>query len=165
MIRSFRTLAALVIATLMTVTPGLAETTKGEDASPYPDMRSEATEMGYALVQDDSGLAVLHNGDVVWSIESWMLSFDEPRDLTLDGMPNLLIHTARSRSFREITLLELGSDGVQVLWSVDGHVLDIRLFEAELIRRMSAGESLATPPPGGSVLPLDTLQHILPQRD
>ena len=113
-----------------------------EITNPYPDMTARMAELGYELAHDDDGLRLLRDGTEVWSEQAWMLSAEGPRDYTANGWPNLLVFTARGRSFRGTSLLELAEDGVTTIWSVDGHVNEMHPFETELGRAMAEGRSL-----------------------
>jgi len=128
-----------------------------DDLRPYPDQSARLAELGYSLVQEESSLAIVRNGDEIWAVQSWMLSLEGPSDFTRNDWPNLLVHTARGRSFRGTLLLELREDGVTEVWSVDGHASEMQAFEQELSRLMQAGNSLetlsGTPHPGGLQMP------------
>ena len=123
------------------------------NSQPAAEVPPTAEELGYSIVLEEnpSHLKVVRNAEEIWSLQSWMISVDPVGDLTGDGLPNLLVHEASSRSFRSIQLLELGPDGVQVLWQLSGHVTELNDAEAEIYRRLEAGESLAIPP--GSPIP------------
>lgn len=133
-------------------------------ANPYPDMTARMAELGYKMTHDDDGLRLFHDGTEVWSEDAWMLSIEGPRDYTANGWPNLLVFTARGRSFRGTSLLELAEDGVTIIWSVDGHVNEMHPFETELGRVMSEGGSLeqisGAPAPNGF-----GLESLLPAID
>lgn len=113
-----------------------------EAPDPYPDMRDRLEDLGITVAQDHDSVSISRNGAVIWSQQSWMLGVEGPRDYTRNDWPNLLVSTARGRSFRGIALLELTEAGVTVIWSVDGHVSEMQPFEAELGRVMADGGSL-----------------------
>lgn len=131
----------------------------------YPDMSSQMAALGYSLVIDDGSVAILREQSEVWSEQSWMLSVTGPRDFTLNGLPDLLVDTARGRSFRGIALLELGAEGVNEIWSIGGHVREIRQVETALYRLMEAGKSLAQAPAANGTNNLRVLEELLRRPD
>ena len=131
----------------------------------YPDMHSHMAALGYSLVIDDGSVAILREQSEVWSEQSWMLSVTGPRDFTLNGLPDLLVDTARGRSFRGIALLELGAEGVNEIWSIGGHVREIRQVETALYRLMEAGKSLAQAPAANGTNDLRVLEELLRRPD
>lgn len=106
--------------------------------------------LGYVIDHGtESGRAVriYRHGELVWSLERMMVSaHDEVRDLTRNGLPNLLVSYARSRSFRGYLLLEFTPEGVTELWGMEAHATEIGSLENDIFKRMSAGESLERPP-------------------
>lgn len=112
---------------------------------------STAADLGYAVEppsQGQSEIRILRHGQVVWSRPSFYGGVHgEPEDLTGDGIPNVLVNHPRGRSFRGYTLLELGPDGVRVLWSVEAHASQIDPITRDIFDRIREGRSLAEPPP------------------
>lgn len=136
-----------------------------EDDSAYPDMTERMAALGYGLLRDEGSLRILRHGVEVWGEQSWMLSVEGPRDFTGDNLPQLLVHAARGRSFRAVTLLQLGAAEVSALWSVEGHVTEMRAVDEELARQMAQGEPLVLPSvaarPGG----IRTMDGVFPDPD
>lgn len=92
------------------------------------------------------GVAVLRDGEEIWRFESWMASIKRQGDLTGNGVGNLLIFYARTRSVRGYVLAELADHGVEVIWDVSGVALDFEEIEEDILSRLDQGLSLETPP-------------------
>lgn len=104
----------------------------------------------YLLGYSDDGLSRLvirRDGISVWASDNTVLDgLSDPLDMTGDGVDNLLVHEAVSRSQRRLHLLALGADGVEVLWQVSGHASDIVPLLEGLRARVEAGQSIADSP-------------------
>lgn len=91
---------------------------------------------------------VIRRGDtVLWRSQDTVLAGTPgPRDMTGDGIDNLLVHEAPSRSQRRLHLLSLGETQVETLWQVAGHAQRILPLIDTLLMHVEAGGSIAKPP-------------------
>lgn len=132
----------------------------------YPEMHEEMAAMGNEILEKDGAPMLMHHGQEVWSGRGMMPGIEGPRDFTLAGVPDLLVHAIRSRSFRALRLLEIGEDGPRVLCSVDVHASDMRGIEAreraDESRRITGHAARGRPPRPRYAGRLDSL---LRQRD
>ncbi len=95
----------------------------------------------------DSRLVIRRGAQVLWRSENTVLSTAPgPRDMTLDGTDNLLVHEALSRSERRLHLLSLGEARVEAVWQVTDHAERILPLIDSLLMQVEAGESIAKPP-------------------
>lgn len=94
-----------------------------------------------------SRLIVRLDDVIAWASENTVLGgTPDPMDMTGDGVNNLLVHEALSRSQRRLHLLSLGSEGVSVLWHVSAHAGAILPLLQRLIDGVEAGRSIAEAP-------------------
>lgn len=78
-------------------------------------------QQGIVIDSEDHAITVFLNGQQIWRTRHTVIRQEGPRDLTGDGIDNLLVHEAPTRSHRRITLLSLQSADPRMLWQIEGH--------------------------------------------